>query len=177
MWAAILLFLRHAGRLVAFDLILLLLLGFWVWVIASRLRQAARMRAGDIEVIDKVRKSNKKRTNRLVMSVGRAGKRLSLFAVLMHTGRKSGQTYTTPVRLVKKENSFIIPLTYGERSDWYQNLLASGNVQVTWQGQTYTTGIPERLEVEKAANDFPAVSRLLFKLDGLPGFVRVSILN
>ena len=177
MWAAILLFLRHAGRLVAFYLVLLILLGFWIWLIASHLYQAARMRAGDIKVIDKVRKSNKKRTNRLVMSIGRAGKRISLFAVLQHTGRKSGKIYTTPVRLVKKEKLLIIPLTYGERSDWYQNLKASGKVQVTWQGQTYTAGDPERLEVSEAANDFPFISRLLFKLDGLPEFIRLTVID
>jgi deazaflavin-dependent oxidoreductase (nitroreductase family) len=177
MWATILLLLRHAGRLVAFYLVLLSLLVFWGWLIASRLHQAARMRAGDIEVIDKVRKSNKKRTNRLVMSIGRAGKRISLFAVLQHTGRKSGKSYTTPVRLVKKGNQLIIPLTYGERSDWYQNLVASGTVQVTWQGKIYNTGNPERLEVSEAANDFPFISRILFKLDGLPEFIRLSIIE
>jgi deazaflavin-dependent oxidoreductase (nitroreductase family) len=175
MWAAILLFLHRAGRDVLFLLGLFLLFVFWGWLIAARLRQAARMRAGDIKVIDKVRKSNKKRNNRIVMSIGRAGKHYSLFAVLHHTGRKSGKTYTTPVRLVYKDQQFIIPLTYGDRADWYQNLLASGKAQITWQGQTYAVGHPERLEVSAAAGDFPAISRILFRFDGLPGFVRVTI--
>jgi hypothetical protein len=68
-------------------------------------------------------------------------------------------------------------MTYGERSDWYQNLMVSGTVQVTWQGQTYKAENPERLEVGEAENDFPAVSRFLFELDGLPGFVRVTIID
>jgi hypothetical protein len=48
-------------------------------------------------------------------------------------------------------------------------------MQVSWKGQTYATGNPERLEVSAAADDFPAISRFLFRFDGLPGFVKVTI--
>jgi deazaflavin-dependent oxidoreductase (nitroreductase family) len=141
----------------------------------QRLRQARGMRAGDPAVIDQKRRANKRFNNRLVMSIGRAGKPHSLFALVEHTGRKSGRQYITPVRLVQHGDFFIIPLTYGERADWYRNLLTAGQMTIHWQGIIYPVGQPERLEISRVARDFPLVSRLLFRLDGVPAFVRVTV--
>jgi deazaflavin-dependent oxidoreductase (nitroreductase family) len=141
----------------------------------QRLRQARGMRAGDPAVIDQKRRVNKRFNNRLVMSIGRAGKPHSLFALVEHTGRKSGRQYVTPVRLVQHGDAFIIPLTYGERADWYRNLLTAGRMTIHWQGKPYPVGQPERVEVSLAARDFPLVSRFLFWLDGVPAFVRVKV--
>ena len=160
--------------LLAFGILLLILV---VRNVILRLKQAAKMRAGDLEVIDQKRKSNKQNSNKLVMTIGRAGKRFSLFALIHHMGRKSGKRFTTPVRCIRRGNCFTIPLTYGVRADWYQNLQASGSMELTWQGQTYKVGLPERLEVSQTANEFPRISRFLFWLDGLPAFIRVSVIS
>jgi len=146
-----------------------------IWIVISNLRHAAGMRARDSHIIDKTRIANKQGRNRIILSIGRAGKPHSLFALLHHIGRKSGTQYSTPVRLIHRDNAFTIPLTYGERSDWYKNLKATGTMQITWQGQTYDVGKPERLEVSQAIDDFPWISRFLFKQEGLPGFLRVTI--
>ncbi len=139
-----------------------------------RVRQAIGMRARDQSVINKKRHTNKRINNRLVMTIGRAGKRHSLFALVHHVGRKSGKQYVTPVRLVRHDNEFTIPLTYGERSDWYQNLRAVGNMEIQWQGRNYQVGHPEELDFSHAIHDFNLLSRFLFWLDGVPAFVRVT---
>ncbi len=148
-----------------------------IWNVIVRLNQAARMRRGDLKVIDQKRQSNKRNSNRLVMSIGRAGKRHSIFALIHHAGRKSGKIYTTPVRCVRNGSTFTIPLTYGTRADWYQNLQASGSMELTWQGQTYQVGEPEWLEVSETTDEFPGISRFLFRLDGLPAFIRVRVIS
>lgn len=134
------------------------------------------MRQRNPETVDRIRQANKNGRNRIVMTLGRAGKKGSLFALPNHTGRKSGREYTTPVRLVQKGEAFIIPLSYGERADWFRNLMAKGSMQITWQGRTYPVGSPERLERSQAEADFPFISRLLFQWEALPGFVRMEIL-
>ena len=149
----------------------------FIFMIISNLRYAAGMRARDSRVIDKTRINNKRGRNRFIMTVGRAGKANSLFALVHHTGRKSGKLHTTPVRLVHHDNTFIIPLTYGERADWYKNLMESGMMKITWQGQTFEVGNPELLEVDEAIDDFPWISRSLFKQEGLPAFLQVSIVQ
>jgi deazaflavin-dependent oxidoreductase (nitroreductase family) len=146
-------------------------------MIRNRLRQAEGMRTRNSDVIDQKRQTNKRKNNRIVMSIGRAGKRLSPFALVNHIGRKTGKPYMTPVRLVQDGNRFIIPLTYGENSDWYQNLRALGRMEILWQGVPYQVGQPECLEVSQAIDKFPGISRFLFWLDGLPALVRVTIIE
>jgi len=90
----------------------------------------------------------------LIIIIGRAGKRFSLFALIHFVGRKTGTKYTTPVRLGQNGNCFTITLTYGERADWYRNLQASGTMEITWQGQTYQVGHPEKVELSQAVDEF-----------------------
>lgn len=141
------------------------------------LRQAMGIRAGNKAVIDKKRQTNKRSNNRIVITIDRAGKRYSPFALARHTGRKSGKQYVILVRLIQHDNNFTIPLTYGERADWYQNLQTAGKMEIQWQGVTYQVGHPERLEISHAVNDFPLISRFLFWLDGIPAFVRVTMIS
>jgi deazaflavin-dependent oxidoreductase (nitroreductase family) len=126
------------------------------------------------ERLEHKRLQNKRFNNKVIMSMGRAGHRLSVFGLLKHTGRKSGKQYCTPVRLVKEGKSFIIPLTYGENSSWYKNLLSLNMIELGWQGKTYHVGNPELLELSQGNKKFPWISRVLFKRDGLEKFVKVT---
>ncbi len=71
--------------------------------------------------------------NPLIRSL--AGSRsLRFFAVIHHRGRRSGREYATPVNARPIADGFIIPLTFGEGSDWYQNLLAANECVIRWNG-------------------------------------------
>jgi deazaflavin-dependent oxidoreductase (nitroreductase family) len=135
-----------------------------------RLRQAAGMRRRDPAAIEHKRRSNSRATNRLIRSLGRAGKRFSPFALVCHTGRRSGIPRRTPIRLVHRPDGFVVPLTYGQHVDWYRNLEAAGGGQIVWQGRTYLTGAPQPLEADGTAAMFPLPSRFLFWLDGVDQF-------
>ncbi len=77
----------------------------------------------------------------MVTSVGRAGRRHSIFAVIDYTGRRSGGRYSTPIRLIEEPGGFIVPLTYGKRTNWYVNLKAHPG-RLHWQGHTIPVGKP-----------------------------------
>src|SRR5258708_12353984 len=53
-------------------------------------------------------------------------RRLPLFAVVHHRGRRSGRSYTTPVGARRTADGFVIPLTFGERADWFRNVRPPG---------------------------------------------------
>jgi deazaflavin-dependent oxidoreductase (nitroreductase family) len=131
------------------------------------------MRSGDPTTIDRKRNFNKRWNNHLTTTIGRAGRPLSIFALVHHTGRRSSKPYSTPVRAVPVEGGFIIPLTYGSKADWYRNLQANGGGQVEWQGRMYDVSQAEIVDAEQALPAFPLPSRFLFWLDGVPQFVRV----
>ena len=139
-----------------------------------RVRTAIGMRSGDQTTINKKRNFNKRWNNHLITTVGHAGKPHSIFALVHHVGRISGKSYSTPVRAVLVDSGFIIPLTYGSKTDWYRNIQANGGGKVEWRGKMYDVGCAEIIASDQAQYAFPLPSRFLFWLDGLPQFVRVS---
>ena len=71
-----------------------------------------------------------------------AGKEQSDTSVVRHVGRRSGRTYETPVVAVEHEDSFLIALPYGGRTDWMKNVLASGSTTVVTHGHAVRSGSP-----------------------------------
>ncbi|HVQ86447.1 MAG TPA: nitroreductase/quinone reductase family protein [Mycobacterium sp.] len=147
-----------------------------VAAVVRRVRIAAGMRRGDQAVIDAKRHRNKRFANKMVTSVGRAGRPHSIFAVIEHTGRRSGRRYTTPLRVVEQPGGFIVPLTYGPRTNWYINLRA-GPGQLHWQGRDIPVGNPTLVSTRVAAHRFPLPSRFLLWLDGTQECVRIQDLT
>ncbi len=58
------------------------------WRVHAQLRQAAGMRVMKRVLLDQKRHSNKRNNNRIIMSIGRADRRLSLFALVKHLAEK-----------------------------------------------------------------------------------------
>ena len=50
--------------------------------------------------------------------------------VIEHTGRKSGTRYRTPVNYTVDGDDLYCVAAFGDRTDWYRNLLASGQTAV-----------------------------------------------
>jgi deazaflavin-dependent oxidoreductase (nitroreductase family) len=136
-----------------------------VAAVVRRVRIAAGMRRGDQAVIDAKRHRNKRLANKVVTRVGRAGRPHSIFAVIEHTGRRSGRRYRTPIRVVEQPGGYIVPLTYGPKTNWYVNLQARPG-QLHWHGRTVPVGNPSIVPTSLVARLFPLPSRFLLWLDG-----------
>ena len=61
---------------------------------------------------------------------------LPWFGVVIHTGRRSGRTYETPVNVFRKGGNFVFALTYG-RADWVQNVMEAGSAQLRTRRKTH----------------------------------------
>jgi hypothetical protein len=138
-----------------------------------RVRIAAGMRRGDQAVIDAKRSRNKRFANKLVYTVGRAGRPHSIFAVIDYSGRTTGRRYTTPIRVVEQPDCFIVPLSYGPKTSWYVNL-KSGPGHLQWQGRAISVGNPTLVPTSAVAAKWPLPSRFLFWLDGTDECVRIQ---
>ncbi len=64
--------------------------------------------------------------------------RLPGFAIVIHTGRRTGRRYRTPVNLFRSDDDFVIALTYGALGDWVRNVLAAGGCEVETRGAIVT---------------------------------------
>jgi deazaflavin-dependent oxidoreductase (nitroreductase family) len=71
------------------------------------------------------------------------------FGYVVHTGRKTGREYRTPVNLFTHDGGYVIALTYGPETQWVRNVLASGNCLVDQRGRTLCLTEPRLLHDEE----------------------------
>lgn len=68
------------------------------------------------------------------------------WAVLVHTGRKSGTTFETPVTALRSKDAagerISVILMYGSRTDWMRNLFAAGQAEMRRGGHRYRVRNP-----------------------------------
>ena len=101
-----------------------------------------------------------------------AGRRHVGFAAqIRHAGRRSGRQYVTPVSARLAGDTFIIPLTFGNQSDWSRNVRAAGRCSIRLNGTDYRAVRPELADGEQARDvvraAFSPVERAMFRLLGI----------
>ena len=122
--------------------------------------------------LDRIRVMNKRFTNKLLIHI--AGKDWGLFAVLIHTGRKSGKTYRIPIILAPVPAGFVIALTYGKKTDWFENVKAKGGCSLLWKRQEFALTDPQLIDPQLGRSAFPAPVRLGLKMMGIQYYLRLS---
>ena len=96
--------------------------------------------------------------NRLVLLL--AGTRLlPLYGVSHHRGRRSGKEFVTPVVVRPTRDGFIVPMPWGEKTDWFRNVRAAGGCLIRWKGRDYALVRPEVIDSSVAARAFGSVER------------------
>jgi deazaflavin-dependent oxidoreductase (nitroreductase family) len=99
--------------------------------------------------------------NRATSRLARAGR--GPFSLVRHVGRNSGRTYETPVILARVPEGFIAELTYGDRVNWYRNIVAAGGCVVLHRRREYRVTAIEPCRAEYGRSAFPAPARVILK--------------
>jgi deazaflavin-dependent oxidoreductase (nitroreductase family) len=76
---------------------------------------------------------------------------LPLYGVIEHRGRRSGKVFHTPVVVRPTSDGFIVPMPWGERTDWYRNVRAAGECVIRWKGRDFVLEQPEVLDAAAVA--------------------------
>lgn len=69
-------------------------------------------------------------------------------AVVEHRGRKSGQSYQTPVMAFVQDHEFVVVLNYGATSDWVRNVQAAGSASVRYGSKRYRLSEPRVVPID-----------------------------
>jgi deazaflavin-dependent oxidoreductase (nitroreductase family) len=120
-----------------------------------------------------IRMSNKYLLNPVMSAF--AGRKNSYAAAIRHTGRKSGKQYSTPVGADRVQDGFIIPLAYGTRVDWLQNVLATGQATVSAGGEAQDVTSPEVIDAATALPMLSPKRRRTLERIGIAHYLRVKL--
>ena len=103
-----------------------------------------------------------------------AGRRFfPLWAVVIHRGRRSGREYEVPVAVRVSNEAFVIPLPWGDRTQWLRNVAAAGGCTIRWHGSLHEMSDPLVIGPEEAAGAFTAVQRSVLRSAGVSSFLRL----
>jgi deazaflavin-dependent oxidoreductase (nitroreductase family) len=108
--------------------------------------------------------------NRVTTPVAR---RLPGFALVHHTGRRTGRARQTPVNLFPAPGGYVVALTYGPRTDWVRNVLAAGACEVETRGRRVACTAP-RLFRDPSARQIRLPERPLLRVLGVADFLSLS---
>jgi deazaflavin-dependent oxidoreductase (nitroreductase family) len=115
--------------------------------------------------------------------IGRfAGRRRSrLVAQLHHVGRRSGRPFVTSVAAERIGDSIVIPLTFGNQSDWARNVRAAGRCAARIKGVDYDLVQPEFVPISIVRSEIRALfgpaQRFMFRLTGIKQVLRLRIVD
>lgn len=111
------------------------------------------MRAKYPPVTDAVRTFNRKVTKARTMET--AGQPGAYAAVIRHVGRSSGTEYETPIGPFETDEGFIVPLPYGQKTDWLKNVQQAGAATIIFEGSSYGVDQPGIIGVTEAMVSIP----------------------
>lgn len=97
-------------------------------------------------------------------------------AIVVHSGRRSGRTYRTPVMAFREStDGFVIALTYGPDTDWVRNVLGAGKCDLKRGGGTLNLVAPRLIEVSDPPEDLPRLVRWALRGLKVCAYLRMSL--
>ena len=119
-----------------------------------------------------VMRAGSRRLNPFIVSI--AGSRhMPLLGIIHHRGRRSGRSYRTPLVARPTKDGFVLPLTFGEKADWFRNVQAAGGCTVRWKSVDHPLIEPEVVDWATVRSAFSPLERVLVPVIGIEQFVRL----
>jgi deazaflavin-dependent oxidoreductase (nitroreductase family) len=98
--------------------------------------------------------------------------RLPGFALISHTGRRSGRAYRTPINVFRRDDHYYFPLSYGSDVDWIKNVFAAGQCSIRIRGRTVRLDEPE-LIIDPDLRALPLFARMIERWNGVTEVLRM----
>jgi deazaflavin-dependent oxidoreductase (nitroreductase family) len=102
-----------------------------------------------------------------------AGRRyFPLYGVIEHRGRRSGRIFHTVVVVRAIAEGFVVPMPWGERTDWYRNVRAAGGCAIRWKGRYHLVDRPETVDPHAVMSAFNTFERAIMLRLGITQCLR-----
>jgi len=93
--------------------------------------------------------------------------------VIIHSGRRSGRRYETPVNVFTADDGYVFALTYGPDTDWVKNVLAAGGCELRTRGDTIEL-ISARLFHDETRRGIRPFERQVLRVLGVADFLSLK---
>lgn len=97
--------------------------------------------------------------------------------VIGHVGRSSGQRYRTPLEAHETGKSIVFILVYGSKSDWVQNVMASGTATLERPGESLELATPRLIEEGEAWKLLSGVAKPPPKFLNVNEFLQMDVVG
>jgi deazaflavin-dependent oxidoreductase (nitroreductase family) len=98
------------------------------------------------------------------------------YGVIVHTGRRSGRTYRTPLNVFSVPGGFAVVIAYGRESDWLRNLRAAGQAEVVKRRRRYTVNNPRLVSYAEARPTLPFYAKVISRGTNSPDVLLMDAL-
>lgn len=95
------------------------------------------------------------------------------FAIVTHTGRRSGRVYHTPVNVFRDGDRYTFALTYGANSDWVRNVVAAGACEIRTRGTNVMLHAPRRFR-DPSRGFVPVPARWILRFTDVDEFLALT---
>jgi len=109
-----------------------------------------------------------------------AGRRFfAMVAAIHHVGRRSGKSYVTPVNARVNEDIAVVPLTFGNQSDWVRNVRAARYCWIRVNGNYHHAVRPQLVNWADAKSlaraTFNPLQRMALRSLGIKQFMQLDV--
>jgi deazaflavin-dependent oxidoreductase (nitroreductase family) len=95
------------------------------------------------------------------------------FAIVIHTGRRSGRTFETPINAFRGGDGYRIALTYGADSDWVRNVMAAQGCDLIHLRKQIALHRP-RIVTDPSCHWAPPIVRLVLRTIHASQYMQLS---
>jgi deazaflavin-dependent oxidoreductase (nitroreductase family) len=95
-----------------------------------------------------------------------------LWAILRHSGRRSGRSYATPIVARRTADGFIVPMPFSD-AQWSRNVLAAGHATIRWKDREYETVEPTVVDLAAAADALGRINTRFARAAGVDRYMKL----
>jgi deazaflavin-dependent oxidoreductase (nitroreductase family) len=99
---------------------------------------------------------------------------LPWFGILVYQGRKTRREYRTPINVFRRDDRYVVALTYGSDVQWVRNVVAAGGCILRTMGREVALDDP-RLLVDPDRRVVPLPVRFVLQLIDVSEFLSMRI--
>jgi deazaflavin-dependent oxidoreductase (nitroreductase family) len=97
------------------------------------------------------------------------------YGVVIHTGRRSGMVYRTPLNVFRRPGGFAIVIAYGRESDWLRNVRAANGGEIISRRRQCRVTNPRLVSGPEAQAALPLYGRMISRYTRSPDVLFLDI--